>query len=333
PAWDATALLPSMRLLMKKREVMEVERALQSQREEFRQRMEHLEQCRQQLGQREEQLQDVILKFDAFLKVPGWGPGLGWPGWVPADPIPAQQVSTARRERALRRAEEERARAEGWDAEVARLRQELEGLLGCRERLARRLRSLHGFGDYLRGVLARTGQFQDIPAILARFGALAGAGAALVRQVEAGRERLAQGWARLRRYREEAGSELLRADDELAQLRAQLEAARHDVLQGESRWAHVQTTATQKMLLLGQIKLAVLNLFQLATARLKVPTDVVLEDTEAQLDTVLFCMQDLAAICAELRPREPGPRPPRLPAATSTCPPRRGGARPPPSEE
>ena len=54
----------------------------------------------------------------------------------------------------------------------------------------------------------------------------------------------------------------------------------------ESCWAHIQSTAAQKTLLLGQVKLAVLHLFQLATARLSVGTDVALEDTEAQLDMV-----------------------------------------------
>ncbi|XP_075625952.1 cilia- and flagella-associated protein 73 isoform X3 [Balearica regulorum gibbericeps] len=304
PAWDATALLPSTRLLLKRREVVEAERALQSRREEFRQRMERLVQRWQQLGQREEQLRDVTLKFNTFLK-----------------------ASSARQERALQRAAKERARAAGQGAKAARLHQELEGLLRRRERLAQRLRSLRGFGDYLQGVLARMGQFQDVPAMLAHFGALAGARAALAQQAEAGQERLAQGWAQLRQYQEEAGSELLRTNDELAQLRAQLEAARHDVLQGESHWAHVQGTAAQKTLLLGQVKLAVLNLFQLATTRLEVLTDVALEDTEAQLDTVLLCMQDLAAICANLHPREPRLRPPRLPAATSTLPMRPRGAR------
>ncbi|NXQ97009.1 CC42M protein, partial [Sagittarius serpentarius] len=313
PTWDAATLLPSTRLLLKRREGVEVERALQSQREgraEFRQRMERLVQRRQQLGQREEQLRGVVLKFDTFLK-----------------------ASAVRQERALRRADEERARAVGQDAKATRLRQELTGLLGRRERLARRLRSLRGFGNYLRGVLARMGQFQDIPTMLAHFEALVGARAALAQQAEAGQEQLAQGWARLRQYREEAGSKLLCTNNELAQLHARLEATRHEVLQGESHWAHIQSTAAQKTLLLGQIKLAVLNLFQLATARLKVPTDVALEDTEAQLDTVLLCMQDLAAICAELRPRQPGPCPPPLPVATRMRPLRRGGARVPPSQD
>ncbi|NWQ85659.1 CC42M protein, partial [Burhinus bistriatus] len=297
PARDAATLPPSTRLLLKRREVAEVERALQSQREEFQQRMECLAQRRQQLSQQEKQLQHIVLKFDAFLK-----------------------ASAARQERALRQADEERARAAGQGAEAARLHRELVGLVQLRERLARRLRSLHGFGDYLQGVLARTGQFQDIPAMLAHFRALAGMRAALAQQAEARQEQLAQGWALLRRYQEEADSEVLRTNAELTQLRARLEAAHHDALQEESHWAHIQNTATQKTLLLGQIKLAVLTLFQLATTRLKVPVDVALEDTEAQLDTVLLCMQDLAAICAELRPRDPGLCPPHLPAATSTRP-------------
>ncbi|XP_068269032.1 cilia- and flagella-associated protein 73 [Nyctibius grandis] len=301
PAWDGATLLSSKRLLLKRREMAEMEQVLQNQRQEFGQRMERLAQRRQQLRQREEQLRDVMLKFDAFLK-----------------------VSAARQQRVLRRAQQ--------GAEAARLHRELAGLLRRRDHLAQQLRSLRGFGDYLRGVLDM-GQFQDVPAMLAHIGTLAAARAALAREAEAGREQLAQGQARLQRYREEASSELLGTTEEMAQLRARLEAARHDVLQGESRWAHVQSTATQKSLLLGQIKLAVLHLFQLATARLKVPVDVALEDTEAQLDTVLLCMQGLAASCAEPCPRQPGTRPPRLPAATSRHPVRRGGARVPLSQE
>nr|XP_009669333.1 PREDICTED: coiled-coil domain-containing protein 42 like-2-like [Struthio camelus australis] len=97
----------------------------------------------------------------------------------------------------------------------------------------------------------------------------------------------------------------------------------------ESRWTHIQTTAAQKTLLLAQIRMAVLNLFQLATKQLKVPADVALEDTEAQLDTVLLCMQDLAAIRAELCPREPAAASehPPLPPSQEQPPARRAAAR------
>nr|XP_047919602.1 cilia- and flagella-associated protein 73 isoform X1 [Anser cygnoides] len=346
PAWDSASLLPSStRLLLKRREVAEVERALQAQREEFWQRMEGLDQRRQQLGQREEQLRDVALRFDAFLK-----------------------VSAARRERALGRAGEERARAAQRGAEADGLQQELAGLLRRREQLRRRLRGLRVFGNYLRGVVATTGQvrvpvpcpqgvvflqghqhplhpklhvgasvggsggagtqnrlrdegeqhlggvgapatarplpttqFQDVPSMLAHFGALAGVRAALLHQLEAGQQRLAQGRARLQRYHEEAGGELLRGRDEVVQLRARLEAVRHDVLQGESCWTQIQSAATHKTLLLGQIRMAVLSLFQLATKHLKVPRDVALEDTETQLDVLWHQGPHLPRCCSACR--------------------------------
>ncbi|NXG10743.1 CCD42 protein, partial [Sakesphorus luctuosus] len=263
PARDAASLLPSTRVLLKRREVAEVEQELQSQREDFRQRMERLAQRRERLARREEEHRDALLKFDAF-----------------------QEAAAARRERALRRAGEERARAEARRAEAARLRRELAGLQWHRERLARRLRSLRPFGDYLRDVLASTGQFQDVLAMLVHFRVLTEARAALAQEAEAGQERLAQGRARLHQYQEEASTELLGTNNELAQLRTRLEATHQDVLQWESCWARAQSTATQKTLLLGQIKLAVLNLFQLSTARLRIPRNVAMEDTEAQLDMV-----------------------------------------------
>ncbi|XP_062360256.1 cilia- and flagella-associated protein 73 [Cinclus cinclus] len=286
PRDPATLLPSSTRVLLKRREVAEVERELQSRRQvraapdraipqEFQQRMQRLAQRRQQLARRREQHREAVLRSESFLK-----------------------VVVARRERALRRADEQRAAER---AGAARLQRELEQLLRRRERLARRLRSLRPFGDYLRDVLARMGQFQDVWAMLEHFTVLAGVRAALAREAEAGQELLAQGRAQLEQYRQESNSQLLGTRDELARLHTRLEAAGQDVLQWESRWTHIQSTAIQRTLLLGQIKLAVLNLFQQTTAQLRIPTDRAQEDTKAQLDVVLLCMQALAEICARGR--------------------------------
>nr|XP_030141773.3 cilia- and flagella-associated protein 73 isoform X1 [Taeniopygia guttata] len=272
---DLATLPASTRVLLKRREAAEVERQLQTQRQEFQQRMQRLAQRRQQLARRQEQHRGAVLRFDSFLK-----------------------AVAARRERALRRAGEERARAAAERAEAARLHRELERLRRHRERLARRLRSLRPFGDYLRDVLATMGQFQDVPAMLVHFGVLAGVRAALAREAEAGQEQLARGRAQLQRYRQESSTQLLGTRNELARLHARLEAARRDVLQWESCWTHIQSTAIQKTLLLGQIKLAVLNLFQQTTAQLRIPMDRAQEDTKAQLDMLLLCMRALADICA-----------------------------------
>ncbi|XP_042635767.1 cilia- and flagella-associated protein 73 isoform X2 [Catharus ustulatus] len=270
-AQDPATLLPSStRVLLKRREVAEVERELQNQRQEFQQRMQRLAQRREQLARRQEQHRDAVLSFDSFLK-----------------------AVAARRERALRRAGEQRAAER---AGAARLQRELEQLLRRRESLARRLRSLRPFGDYLRDVLASMGQ--DVPAMLEHFGVLAGLRAALAREAGAGQELLAQSRAQLERYHEESSTQLLGTRAELAQLSSRLEAARQDVLQWESHWNHIQSTAIQKSLLLEQIKLAVLNLFQQTTAQLRIPKDRAQEDTKAQLDMLLLCMQGLADICA-----------------------------------
>lgn len=124
---DLATLPASTRVLLKRREVAEVERQLQTQRQvraapapralqvcrgdkgaggvspaprglgaglctsggrcsrhpaipqEFQQRMQRLAQRRQQLARRQEQHRGAVLRFDSFLKVPGWGPGPGGP--------------------------------------------------------------------------------------------------------------------------------------------------------------------------------------------------------------------------------------------------------------
>eukprot|EP00070_Physeter_catodon_P011794 XP_007126698.1 coiled-coil domain-containing protein 42 isoform X2 [Physeter catodon] len=72
----------------------------------------------------------------------------------------------------------------------------------------------------------------------------------------------------------------------------------------ESRWAHIQNTAAKKTLLLGTIKMATLNLFQIVSKQLKEASFVPLEDTHKQLDTIQQFIQDLSAIWAEVKKKE-----------------------------
>uniref|UniRef100_A0A8C6WA61 Coiled-coil domain containing 42 n=2 Tax=Nannospalax galili TaxID=1026970 RepID=A0A8C6WA61_NANGA len=72
----------------------------------------------------------------------------------------------------------------------------------------------------------------------------------------------------------------------------------------ESRWAHIQNTAAKKTLLLGTIKMATLNLFQIVSKQLKETTHVSLEDTHKQLDMIQQYIQDLSDIWAEVKKKE-----------------------------
>ncbi|XP_046946042.1 coiled-coil domain-containing protein 42 isoform X2 [Lynx rufus] len=72
----------------------------------------------------------------------------------------------------------------------------------------------------------------------------------------------------------------------------------------ESRWAHIQNTAAKKTLLLGTIKMAALNLFQIVSKQLKETAAVSLEDTHKQLDMIQQFIQDLSDIWTEVRRKE-----------------------------
>ncbi|XP_004058613.3 coiled-coil domain-containing protein 42 isoform X2 [Gorilla gorilla gorilla] len=72
----------------------------------------------------------------------------------------------------------------------------------------------------------------------------------------------------------------------------------------ESRWAHIQNTAAKKTLLLGTIKMATLNLFQIVSKHMKEVTEVALEDTHKQLDMIQQFIQDRSDIWAEVKKKE-----------------------------
>uniref|UniRef100_A0A8C2VHQ8 Coiled-coil domain containing 42 n=1 Tax=Chinchilla lanigera TaxID=34839 RepID=A0A8C2VHQ8_CHILA len=72
----------------------------------------------------------------------------------------------------------------------------------------------------------------------------------------------------------------------------------------ESRWAHIQNTAAKKTLLLGTIKMATLNLFQIVSKQLKEASQVSVEDTHKQLDMIQQFIQDLSDIWAEVKKKE-----------------------------
>ncbi len=87
PEKESNHLTPATRLLEKRREMAEVEQALASQKEvkliiimtkincllfcfqEFQLKMETLQQRRDELERKEQQLKESLLKFDKFLKV------------------------------------------------------------------------------------------------------------------------------------------------------------------------------------------------------------------------------------------------------------------------
>ncbi|CAM5160741.1 unnamed protein product [Eretmochelys imbricata] len=292
PEREDDYLTPATRLLEKRRELAEVEQALLAQKEEFQMKMESLQQRRKELQHKEGQLKEAIFKFDKFLK-----------------------DNDSKRSRALQKVSEQREQVVQKVVEARQLRQEIARLLVERDRLQRHLEAHAIFRSYLQGVLEKTEQFQETQALIDRFRTLTATNVVLVQQDLGSREALAEKRAQLQQFLEQSNNEIMQLNNQLAMLQAQREEARAKVHQWESKWTEIQNTATKKTLQLGQIKMAALNLFQLATKQMKLQVDVPLEDTETQLGTVQLCMLDLADILADLCKGAPAVQP--SPAAAS----------------
>uniref|UniRef100_A0A8C3STS7 Cilia and flagella associated protein 73 n=1 Tax=Chelydra serpentina TaxID=8475 RepID=A0A8C3STS7_CHESE len=302
PEREDDYLTPATRLLEKRRELAEVEQALLAQKE---------------VNTAAQGLAGAVLVNLRFMIPKWWGSRTG---------EGLAEASGPRRSRALHKVSEQREQVVQKVVEAMQLRQEIARLLVERDRLQRRLEAHAIFRTPLTLCLPRCpflphrplpGQFQEIQVLIDRFRTLAATNMALVQQDLGSREAMAEKRARLQQYLEQSSNKIMQLNNQLAVLQAQREQARAKVHQWESKWSEIQNTAAKKTLQLGQIKMAALNLFQLATKQMKLQVDVPLEDTETQLDTVQLCMLDLADILADLRKGEPAPAIQPSPTAAS----------------
>ncbi|XP_068937754.1 cilia- and flagella-associated protein 73 [Petaurus breviceps papuanus] len=276
-AHEDNSISHAAQLLEKKQETAEMEETLQAKKEEFQVKMSALQQRREALEQKEDSLKESMVRFDKFLK-----------------------DTEAKQSRALRRAEEGRQAATQKEAEAMALKEELEGLIQRKEQLEQRLAKYRPFAQYLEQVVAQSEEFQEIPELMARFSGLSETQAILVEREQALHTAVEDARAELLKLVEEKNDEILHQNNRLADLQLRLEEVRTEALQWESRWVHIQNTAAQKTLLLGQIKMAALNLYQIVCKQKKEAPTLAVEDTEGQLEQVQQYFRDLSATVAKL---------------------------------
>ncbi|XP_027718404.1 cilia- and flagella-associated protein 73 isoform X2 [Vombatus ursinus] len=292
PAHEDGYINHAAQLLEKKQEMVEVEEALRAKKEEFQVKMSALKQRRKALEQKEDALKESMVRFDKFLK-----------------------DTEAKQSRALRRAEEGRQTAAQKEAEAMALRKELEGLIKRKEQLERKLHKYRPFARYLEQVVSQSEE--EIPELMARFSGLSEAQTILAERQQALHKAVEEARAELLKLVEEKNDEILHQNNRVADLQLRLEEVRAQALRWirklrhrvESRWVHIQNTAAQKTLLLGQIKMAALNLFQLVCKQKKEVPALAVEDTEGQLEQVQWHFQDLSATLAKLTKESLDPPP------------------------
>jgi len=280
PHNDDADITSATRLLEERREMAEVEHALVSQKEEFQMRMESLQQRTEELERKEKQLKESLLKFDKFLK-----------------------ENDAKRARAIKKTAEEREMCRIKDKEIVKLETQLEELLSRRALLNTKLEKHEIFSTFMTKVLDSSEEFSEVREIIDRYNTLVATHLDLLDREQKNQDNSEQERTRLLRFTEEKNNQILHYNNQLAQLQTKLDKAQSNAVKWESKWTHIQNTAAKKTLLLGRIKIATHNLYQLVCKHSRGsvnPTD----NTVVQLERIQTFIQDLTQITNEIRRQE-----------------------------
>ena len=111
--------------------------------------MKSLQQRREELEMKEQQLAESLMKFDRFLK-----------------------ENDARRKRALKKAAEEREAIKLKDTDIVRLTAELDGLRKKMNKYEQTIQKQEVFENFLRSVLLQSSDFTEISELMDRYATL-----------------------------------------------------------------------------------------------------------------------------------------------------------------
>lgn len=278
PEREDDYLTPATRLLEKRREMSEVEQALSSQKEEFQMKMESLQQRREELERKEHQLKESLLKFDKFLL-----------------------ENDSKRARAIKKSHDERELRKQKEKDIVRLKGDIQTLTEERERYQKKLERNGVFQKYMESVQEATDEFSEVREIMARYDTLVATHVDLLERDQQNQDAIEMEKSRLARFTEEKNNEVLNCNNQLAELQMRLDVAQSKAVKWESKWAHIQNTAAKRTLLLGRIKIATHNLYQLVNKHLKQPAAHAEHDTLSQLDKIQTFIQDLSQITQEIK--------------------------------
>uniref|UniRef100_A0A8B9SZE4 DUF4200 domain-containing protein n=1 Tax=Anas platyrhynchos TaxID=8839 RepID=A0A8B9SZE4_ANAPL len=263
---EEDSLCPFIRLQEKKKQAQQMQKTLEEKEEAFRERMKAIACQWRDLQIKEAQLKAYMKKSRKVLQE--------------NDKLRTQALKKARREREMKMQKQ---------SELLRAKTELEALKNKHQKLSDRVQKYSVFSKYLEDVV-KTSHFEEIQKVIWRYKTLMRMNKDLLQQAK---ELLAQ-------YTEEKEEEILKYNNELAQLKLHFDEAHSD----ESRWAHIQKTATQRTLELGTIRMAILNLFYCICKQMKRSLSVPADDNHMQLNMVQQFIQDLTDISLEVKRKD-----------------------------
>ncbi|CAM9231790.1 unnamed protein product, partial [Ectocarpus fasciculatus] len=231
---------PATRLLEKRRQMFEVQEALNSQNEEFSRREDAFRRREEGLRRKDLELQESLIKFNKFL-----------------------QENESKKNRALKRAGDERKQRDLKETEIKRLEAQLKEKMAEEQSLKAEVLKNAKYQEFLESVVIQmTKDFPEVSDVLNRFKTLKGVNKDLQAKKEVEDAAVESLQREYQLYRKEMENKILNGANEIADKQILLEQTlmKKTKLQGDIDTSNLE--ASDKTTQLGQILSAVSNVLE-----------------------------------------------------------------------
>ncbi|KAF5841600.1 hypothetical protein DUNSADRAFT_12297 [Dunaliella salina] len=229
---------PATRLLEKRRQMFEVQEALENQKAEFNRKEEVFKKREEALKMKDLELQESLIRFSKFL-----------------------QENDSKRARAEKKAADEIKARIQKEKEIEGLADQLEELRAEKERVHGVLEKNMRYQHYLESVLEGADEYQEVPDLLMRHATLRATNKDLRDHQQKCSEAAESIRAELAAYVKGRTDEILNLSNRVARLKKELEKHEGEAMVQESKKDSSLQVASQKTLEYGQVVFSTDNIF------------------------------------------------------------------------
>lgn len=229
---------PATRLLEKRRQMFEVQEALEAQKEEYKRREAEFKRREEKLKERDLALQESLIKFNKFL-----------------------QENDSKRARAEKKERDEIKQRLAKEVEITKLRETLEKLKTDKAEMLSVLQKDMRYQTYLEAVLDSTDEYPEIIELLLRYETLEATHHDLVERSHEGQSESEGQSAFNKRFHKDKVDEILEYNNQIALLQQRYEASVVTSIRLQAETDRQLQDSAEATLLLGQVLMACDNIF------------------------------------------------------------------------
>mmetsp|Transcript_41925 Transcript_41925/g.50804 ORF Transcript_41925/g.50804 Transcript_41925/m.50804 type:complete len:312 (-) Transcript_41925:960-1895(-) len=263
---------PATRLLEKRRQMFEVQEALEAQKQEFNRKEEVFKRREEGLKKKDLELQESLIRFSKFL-----------------------QENDSKRTRAEKKASDEIKLRSQKEGEIEQLNVTLGDLKGEKKTTSDVVEKNMSYQKYLETVLDVADEYHEINDLLMRYATLEATNNDLREHAKECNSKNEETRAALQAYTKMKTDEILNLNNSISRLKKELESRERDSLVTQSNRDYNAQITSQKTLENGQVCMATDNLFHRCNSRSKVNHPPYTNPLE-QLGVIGDFMADLGAI-------------------------------------